>query len=78
MLKKAHLLRYPAASPSCRRGKKSLFIRRDATPHLFLSAGSCICLPAEASGAGRGIFEHPEKALCQQTLRDDKRRTWSG
>jgi len=55
MLKKAHLLRYPAASPSCRRGKKSLFIRRDATPHLFLSAGSCICLPAEAA-AQAGAF----------------------
>jgi hypothetical protein len=32
-LKNAHLLRYPAASPSRRRGKKSLLIRRDATPH---------------------------------------------
>jgi len=30
-MKNADLRRYPAASPSCRRGKKSLFIRRDAT-----------------------------------------------
>jgi len=34
LLKKAHLRRYPAASPSWRRGKKSLLIRRDATPRL--------------------------------------------
>jgi hypothetical protein len=33
LLKNGHLLRYPAASPSRRRGKKSLLIRRDATPH---------------------------------------------
>jgi hypothetical protein len=33
LMKKAHLRRYPAASPSRRRGKKSLLIRRDATPH---------------------------------------------
>ena len=33
LLKNAHLLRCPAASPSWRRGKKSLLIRRDATPH---------------------------------------------
>jgi hypothetical protein len=33
LLKNAHLRRYPAASPSRRRGKKSLLIRRDATPH---------------------------------------------
>jgi hypothetical protein len=32
-LENAHLLRYPAASLSRRRGKKSLLIRRDATPH---------------------------------------------
>jgi hypothetical protein len=33
LLKNGHLLRYPAASPSRRRGRKSLLIRRDATPH---------------------------------------------
>jgi len=33
LLKNAHLRRYPAASPSRQRGKKSLLIRRDATPH---------------------------------------------
>jgi hypothetical protein len=33
LLKNAHLRRRPAASPSRRRGKKSLLIRRDATPH---------------------------------------------
>jgi hypothetical protein len=32
LLKNAHLRRYPAASPSWRRGKKSLLIRRDAAP----------------------------------------------
>jgi hypothetical protein len=32
-MKNTRLRRYPAASPSCRRGKKSLLIRRDATPH---------------------------------------------
>jgi hypothetical protein len=31
LLKNARLRRYPAASPSRRRGKKSLLIRRDAT-----------------------------------------------
>jgi hypothetical protein len=34
LLKNAHLRRCPAASPSRRRGKKSLLTRRDATPHL--------------------------------------------
>ena len=33
LLKNAHLLRYPAASPTRRRGRESLLIRRDATPH---------------------------------------------
>jgi hypothetical protein len=33
LLKNAHLRRYPATSPSRRRGKKSLLIRRDTTPH---------------------------------------------
>ena len=33
LLKKGHLLRFPAASPSRRRGRESLLIRRDATPH---------------------------------------------
>jgi hypothetical protein len=32
-MKTVHLRRYPAASLSWRRGKKSLLIRRDATPH---------------------------------------------
>jgi hypothetical protein len=47
-LKNAHLLRYPAASPSRRRGKKSLLIRRDATLRI--------------SGALHlGIFDQPAK-----------------
>jgi hypothetical protein len=59
MLKNAHLLRYPAASPSWRRGKKSLLIRRDATPH---PSGKVLHLPAcRSRGVGRGIFEHPGK-----------------
>jgi|SRR4030042_1497558 hypothetical protein len=33
LLKNAHLLRYPAASPSWWRGEESLLIPRDATPH---------------------------------------------
>jgi len=33
LLKNGHLLRYPATSPSWRRGRESLLIRRDATPH---------------------------------------------
>jgi hypothetical protein len=36
LLKKAHLRRYPAASPSRLRGKKSLLILRDATLILAL------------------------------------------
>jgi hypothetical protein len=48
LLKNAHLRRYPAASPSRRRGKKSLLIRRDATLRI--------------SGVlHRGIFDQPEK-----------------
>jgi len=68
MLKNAHLLRYPAASPSWRRGKTSLLIRRDATPHPF---GGFLHLPACRSlGAGRGIFEHPgDKPLFQKAAK---------
>jgi hypothetical protein len=56
--KNAHLLRSPAASPSWRRGKKSLLIRRDAT--LILAFGGVLHLPAcRSPGEGRGIFEHP-------------------
>jgi hypothetical protein len=60
MLKKAHLLRYPARSPTRGRGKsRSLFV---ATPPLILSFGGLLHLPACRSlGAGRGIFEHPGK-----------------
>jgi hypothetical protein len=48
MLKNAHLLRSPVASPPWRRGRKSLLIRRDATLRI--------------SGALHlGIFEHPGK-----------------
>jgi len=46
LLKNVHLLRYPAASPSWRRGKKSLLIRRDAT--LMISGALHL-----------GIFEQP-------------------
>jgi hypothetical protein len=63
LLKNAHLLRYPAASPSWRRGKKSLLIRRDATPH-----PSSLRSPQESAGASLlrisgalhlAIFEQP-------------------
>jgi hypothetical protein len=48
MLKNAHLLRCPAASPSWRRGRESLLIRRDATLRI--------------SGALHlGIFDHPAR-----------------
>jgi len=58
MLKNAHLLRYPARSPTRGRGKsRSLFV---ATPPLILSFGGLLHLPAcRSPGAGRGIFEHP-------------------
>jgi len=46
LLKNAHLLRCPAASPAWRRGKKSLLIRRDAT----LGISGALHL---------GIFEQP-------------------
>jgi hypothetical protein len=48
MLKNAHLLRYPAASPSRRRGRESLLLRRDAT----LRISGVLHL---------AIFEHPRK-----------------
>jgi hypothetical protein len=48
LLKNAHLRRYPVASLSRRRGKKSLLLRRDATLRI--------------SGALHpGIFDHPAK-----------------
>jgi len=72
LLKKAHLLRYPAASPSRRRGKKSLLIRRDATPHPSpcqgrdrLAAGAAVgndfkpFLTKDSEALYLGIFEHP-------------------
>ena len=45
LLKNAHLLRYPAASPSWQRGKKVLLIRCDATPSSFpvSSTGQACC-----------------------------------
>jgi hypothetical protein len=56
LLKNVHLLRYPAASPSWRRGKKSLLIRHDATLRI--------------SGALHpGIFEQPaENAFSSKLL----------
>jgi hypothetical protein len=62
-------VRHRAGSPTRRRGKKSLLIRRDATlrisgvPASGISQGStCICLPARSRfGEGRGIFDQPEK-----------------
>jgi hypothetical protein len=52
----------PAGSPTCRRGKKSLLIRRDATLRIsgapangISQSSTCICLPAEAS-AQAGAF----------------------
>jgi hypothetical protein len=54
LLKNAHLLRYPAASPSWRRGNESLLIRRDATLRI--------------SGALHlGIFEQPAKITFSAT-----------
>jgi hypothetical protein len=63
--------RPPAGSPTRRRGKKSLLIRRDATLRISGAAASgvsqdstCICLPARSPAlrdGGRGIFDQPEK-----------------
>jgi hypothetical protein len=72
LLKNGHQSRasrdYPAASPSRRRGKKSLLIRRDATPHPSEApdkrdfAELNLHLPACRSlGAGRALFEQPGK-----------------
>jgi hypothetical protein len=47
MLKNAYLLGCPAASPSWRRGGKSLLIHRDATL-ILPSVGCHICPPSEA------------------------------
>jgi hypothetical protein len=68
LLKNGHLLRYPAASPPRRRGKKSLLIRRDPTPHPSGApaerdfAKLNLHLPACRSlSAGRALFEQPGK-----------------
>jgi hypothetical protein len=71
MLKNAHLLRFPAASPTRRRGRKSLLIRRDSTPHPSPSANYCICLPAEASakaGAFLSILRKNTYSTFKKTL----------
>src|SRR4030043_1242011 len=62
-LKNAHLLRYPAASLSRRRGKKSLLIRRDATPHssLLRRTGKYASLLRISGALHLGIFELPVK-----------------
>jgi hypothetical protein len=74
LLKNDHLRRFSwstplAGSPTRRRGKQSLLIRRDATlrisgaPANGISQGStCICLPARSRfGEGRVLFEQPAK-----------------
>jgi hypothetical protein len=70
LLKNGHLLRFPAASLSRRRGKKSLLIRRDATPHpsgppqaIILRAQTCICLPTEASAQAGSFLSNLEKII---------------
>jgi hypothetical protein len=66
LLKNAHLLRDPAASPSRRRGKKSFLIRRDATPHSSsLRRTAKYASLLRISGALHlGIFDQPgEKAF---------------
>jgi hypothetical protein len=55
LLKNAHLRRYPAASPSRRRGKKSLLIRRDATPH-----------PSPCQARGRLVAAYIQARLTPQ------------
>jgi len=69
-LKNAHLLRYPAASPSRRRGKRSLLIRRDTTPHpSSLQRTFRYASLLRISGALHlGIFDQPEKNEFFDTL----------
>ena len=63
LLKNAHLLRCPAASPSRRRGKESLLIRRDAT----------LILPRVKHGAGllRSTFKYASLLRISGTLHLD-------
>jgi len=67
-MKKIHLRRYPAASLSRRRGKKSLLIRRDATPRpsslrrtymyaSFLRASGALHLDIFAQPLGIYVFQ---------------------
>jgi len=66
MLKNAHLLRYPAASPSWRRGKKSLLIRRDATPH-----------PSPCQARGRLVAAYVPVRLTPQDFRRPRERDFA-
>jgi len=70
LLKNGHLRRYPADSPSCRRGKKSLLIRRDATPHpSSLRRTAKYASLLRISGALHlAIFEQPAKDDFFRTL----------
>jgi hypothetical protein len=81
-----HTRKYASAgSPTRRRGKKSLLIRRDATlrisgaPANGISQGStCICLPARSRfGEGRGIFEQPAKDEFFSKVLDFKDENYS-
>jgi len=63
MLKNAHLLRSPAASPSWRRGKKSLLIRRDATLILPL-ASACLPKPRHRQGHFWASWKNHFSAAC--------------
>jgi hypothetical protein len=80
LLKNAHLLRYPAASPPWRRGKKSLLIRRDATPYpLPLRRTSKYASLLRISGALHlGIFEQPAENDFFSKLLGVCRRTPNG
>jgi hypothetical protein len=60
LLKNGHLLRYPAASPSRRRGKKSLLIRRDATLILAL-------LDEQMGSGERSVKAAPLNLLLEQS-----------
>jgi len=65
----------PAGSPTRRRGKKSLLIRRDPTLRIsgapaggISQSSTCICLPAEASAQAGPFLSNLEKMTFQQPV----------
>jgi hypothetical protein len=77
-MKNADLPRYPAASPSRRRGKKSLLIRRDATPlALSLRRTSEYASFLRISGAPADGISQGSTCIClparSPALRDEGR-----